>query len=82
MHRVLNPSTSFVVHHMVGAICLAVHPVNLRYRLLIVFDHPSLLRTILVRTCLLGVYVDVAVQNFLVEAGPKTALGPIAAART
>lgn len=46
--------------------------VNLRYRLLIVFDHLSVLLTILVRMCLLGVYVCVEVQNFRVDSGPNT----------
>ena len=59
----LTPSTSSVVHHIVGVICLAVQCTHLRYRLLIVFDQPSVLRTIRVRIRLLGVKVRVLVQN-------------------
>ncbi len=63
MHIWLYPSTSLVVHQTVGVIWWAVQWMNLRYRLLIVFDHPSELLTIFVLMRWLGVYVDVDVQN-------------------
>ena len=55
MHILLKPSTFLVVHHTMEVICLALQSLNFRYRLLIVFDQPSVLLTIRVRMWRLGV---------------------------